>query len=221
MLSGLKVCVAQASQISCGEIQTCFQGPGVNLPHSAPSSDGRWVNLLNLQVISGWFQRFWNQNSIPAGSSQGEFTRPLQLCLGVMSRFVWEGFDIQCFFPEIQGMKSKALWLNTFWFFHIHTLASQFIASSMWTIFISDKEQVEHVVDEFQMMEDHKLTAELNTSSPQVCLVSLAGGDETQKAATRLLLPWNQKASQHTRGSVRSRFFRIGFCPVFALVEWR
>lgn len=186
------MCVAQASQISCGEIdQNCFQGPGVNLPHSARSSDGRWVNLLNLQVISGWFQRFCNQNSIPAGSSQGEFTRPLQLCLGVMSRFVWEGFDT-CFFPEFKAWK---VWLcgwtlsDCLLLFHIHTLASQFIASSMWTIFILDNEQVEHVMDEFQIHDGRpQANSWIEHVKPSQVEMRL-------RRPQSLLLQWNQKAS--------------------------
>ena len=51
------------------------------------------------------------QNSIPLQGARKESLPGLR---SGMSKFVWEGFDIGCFFPQIQGMKSMALWLNTF-----------------------------------------------------------------------------------------------------------
>lgn len=50
------------------------------------------------------------------------------------------------------------------------------------------------------MMEDHKQTSKIEHVKP--CLVSLAGGDETQKAATRLLLPMESKSIPWTHAEV-------------------
>ena len=73
------------------------------------------------------------------------------------------------------------------------------------------------------MMEDHKVTAESNTSSPlraaflQVCFVSLAGGDENQKAATSAVEASHAPAAKSYRASfLYSQSFTVTRLPEFA-----
>ena len=109
------------------------------------------------------------------------------------------------------GLLGKALTFNAFFLnsrhekygfvaehfliFHMHTLASQFIASSMWTIFILDKEQVEHVMDEFQI---HDGRPQANSWIELPCEPCRWRWDSEGRKVS--CCQWNQKASHgHTR----------------------
>ena len=72
------------------------------------------------------------------------------------------------------------------------------------------------------MMEDHKVTAESNTSSPlraaflQVCFVSLAGGDENQKAATAVEASHAPATKSYRASFLYSKSFTVTRLPEFA-----